>query len=101
MVSVPVSCPNCGSEKIVRRGGGDDGKQRYLCRNEDCGTKSLMLNYAYNGVKLDVRESIIRMTLNGSGIRDIARVLGNQRGHRDERTEKKRDFSRTGKHQTS
>ena len=76
MVSVPVSCPNCGNEKVVRRGGGDDGKQRYLCRNEDCGTKSLMLNYAYNGVKLDVRESIIRMTLNGSGIRDIARVPG-------------------------
>jgi len=45
MALVRIFCPNCGSEKVVRRGKSADGKQRYLCRNEDCGSKSLMTDY--------------------------------------------------------
>jgi len=75
MALVQIFCPNCGSEKVVRRGKSADGKQRYLCRNEDCDTKSFMTDYIYNGRKPDIRKKIVRMSLNGSGIRDIARVL--------------------------
>ena len=59
----------------MRRGKSADGEQRYLCRNEDFGTKSLMTDYIYNVIKSDSRKKFIRMSLNGSGIRDIARVL--------------------------
>jgi len=41
------------------------------------------------------------MTLNGSGIRDIASVPGISTGTVMSELKKKRDFSRTGKHQTS
>jgi transposase-like protein len=34
-----------------------------------------MADYTYNGRKPDIRKKIIRMSLSGSGIRDIARVL--------------------------
>jgi len=75
MALVQIFCPNCGSEKVVKRGKSADGKQRYLCRNEDCDTKSFMADYIYNGRKPDIRKKIVRMSLSGSGIRDIARVL--------------------------
>jgi transposase-like protein len=76
MTSVPVTCPNCGSEKVVRRGKSEDGKQRYLCRNENCKTKSFMTDYSYNGRKSEVRKKIVEMSLSGNGIRKISRALG-------------------------
>jgi transposase-like protein len=75
MELIPISCPRCESIKVIKRGKTEEGKQRYLCRNEVCEAKSFVLEYAYNGRKSDVKEKIIEMTLNGSGIRDIARVL--------------------------
>ena len=72
---IQVVCPNCGSEKVVKRGKSVDGKQRYLCQNGDCETKSFMTDYKYNGKKSGIRKKIIDMSLSGSGIRDIARVL--------------------------
>lgn len=75
MALIPVSCPQCRKEKVVKRGKTDDGKQRYLCQNEDCEMKSFILNYTYNGRKPDVKKKITEMSLNGSGIRDIGRVL--------------------------
>jgi len=75
MVLIPVRCPLCGGGKVKKRGKTDDGKQRYLCQNENCGTKSFLLDYTYNGRKSDVKDKIIEMSLSGSGIRDIARVL--------------------------
>ena len=44
MALAQIFCPNCGSEKVVKRGKSADGKQRYLCRNEDCDTKSLIVS---------------------------------------------------------
>ncbi len=75
MALIPVRCPLCGGEKVKKRGKTDDGKQRYLCQNEDCGAKSFILDYTYDGRKSDVRDKIIEMSLSGGGIRDIARVL--------------------------
>ena len=75
MALVQVFCPDCGSKKVVRRGKSADGKQRYLCRNGECETKSFMPEYKYDGRKSEVRKKIIEMSMNGSGARDIARVL--------------------------
>ena len=32
-------------------------------------------DYTYNGCRPEVKELVVKMTLNGSGIRDVARVL--------------------------
>ena len=40
-----------------------------------CPYQTLGLDSAYPGRKREVKQQIVKMTLNGSGIRDIARVL--------------------------
>lgn len=75
MVKKPIRCPNCLSSDIVKYGETPDGKQRFLCKNKDCSRQTFILDYSYKGYLPEVKEQIIEMTLNGSGIRDIARVL--------------------------
>lgn len=75
-VSIPVECPVClDSKTIVKHGLSELGKQRYLCRSETCGSKTCILDYSYNAYVAAKKEQIIEMALNGSGIRDTARVL--------------------------
>ena len=50
-------------------------KQRYQCREELCSGRTSILNYAYPGQSRKVKDVIVDMALNGSGIRDTARVL--------------------------
>ena len=76
MVLIAVTCPYCQSERITKRGKTDTGKQRYRCQNPDCAHQSFLLNPAYKGRLPEIKEQIIDMALNGSGIRDTARVLG-------------------------
>jgi len=75
MVKKPILCPNCSSEDVVKYGETPNGKQRFLCKNKDCNHQTFILSYSYKGHLPEVKEQIIEMTLNGSGIRDIARVL--------------------------
>ncbi len=67
-----IKCPSCSSEKIVKNGHRKNDKQNYLCKS--C-RKQFIADYTYNGCKPFVKSLIIPMTLNSSGIRDIARVL--------------------------
>ena len=76
MAFISVQCPHCGKHDVVKRGKTSDGKQRYLCTNADCTAKTFILDYAYQGWLPDVKKKIIDMAMNGSGIRDTARVLG-------------------------
>jgi len=75
MVLNPVVCPVCRHEKIAKRGKTENGKQRYLCQNPECSVKTFILDYDYNGYLPEVKNQIINMAINGSGIRDTARVL--------------------------
>lgn len=75
MVLIPVRCPHCGSDQIVKRGKTENAKQRYLCQQQNCPVKTFILDYDYNGCLLEVKQQIIEMALNGSGIRDTGRVL--------------------------
>ena len=52
-----------------------EGKQRYRCQNENCPYRTFTLNPTYPGRTREVKQQIVEMTLNGSGMRDIARVL--------------------------
>jgi insertion element IS1 protein InsB len=74
MASVAVRCPQCGSDEVIKRGKTDTGGQRYRCRNAVCAQGSFLLEYRYQGYLPRVKRQI--MALNGSGIRDTARVLG-------------------------
>lgn len=75
MVLEPVLCPDCGSDDVVKHGRSDEGKQRYKCRNSECRRCTFIRTYAYRGYLPQVKQQITEMTLNGSGIRDTARVL--------------------------
>ena len=72
---LPVRCPQCQSDQIMRGGKSKAGKQRYKCQNVDCPRSSFQLALTYTGRSPEVKEHIIAMALNGSGIRDTARVL--------------------------
>ena len=72
MVLKAIKCAMCNSENIVKNGTQSNGVQRLSCR--DCG-KSFQSEYVSNGAKIETKFMIIKMSVNGSGIRDIARVL--------------------------
>jgi transposase-like protein len=75
MVLEPVECPVCGGTNVIKHGKSGEGKQRYLCQDPACHGKTFIRDYSDLGRLPQVKEQIIEMSLNGSGIRDIARVL--------------------------
>ncbi len=75
MVLVALKCSYCGSEN-VRKNGHSNGKQRYTCNNADCLHKTFYDEYTYNGRKPNVKQDIIKWSINGAGIRAISRELG-------------------------
>ena len=74
MAVVEVICTECGSQKVVKYGKAQTGAQRYRCRAMDCG-KTFQLAHRYIACEHGVKDRIVDMALNGSGIRDTARVL--------------------------
>jgi insertion element IS1 protein InsB len=75
MVLEPVHCPECDSINVVKHGKSAAGKQRYYCRHVDCSRRSFILEFSYRGYLNEVKQQISDMAMNGSGIRDTARVL--------------------------
>ncbi len=75
MVLEPVKCPKCESTNVVKHGQSPEGKQRYRCRNSHCKCCTFIRTYAYRGYLPEVKQQIADMAVNGSGIRDTARVL--------------------------
>ena len=75
MVRTPVLCPYCHSEQVIKRGKTDTGQQRYRCQNRQCSHQSFLLVSIYKGRLPEIKQQVIEMSLNGSGIRDTARVL--------------------------
>ena len=75
MVLVALKCPFCGSED-VKKYGTINGKQRYACKNADFKRKTFYSDYTYRGCKPEVKKDIIKWSVDGAGIRAIARELG-------------------------
>jgi insertion element IS1 protein InsB len=75
MVSVPVQCPYCYSSEVIKAGKQANGTQRYQCQNGRCARRIFLLQYQDRGRVPEVRRQVVDMALNGSGIRDTARVL--------------------------
>ena len=70
----------CGSPHVVKAGLNAHGVQRYRCDNPDCSTKSFMLNYRYKAYQPGIKQQVVDMAINSSGIQDTARVLGISKG---------------------
>ena len=75
MVTIALKCPYCNSENVGKFGI-INGKQRYVCNNTECSQKTFYAEYTYKGCTPEVRLQIIKMSIDGSGTRAIARVLG-------------------------
>ena len=75
MVSVPVQCPHCHSMKVIKAGKQANGAQRYPCQTAQCGRRIFLLQYQDRGRAPEVRCQVVDLALNGSGMRDTARVL--------------------------
>ncbi|SRR6266487_2036058 len=69
MVFVQVQCPDCYSTDVVQYGKQANGTQRYRCNNRDCPRTIFLLQYQDKGRLPAVRQQIVDMTLNGSGVR--------------------------------
>ena len=75
MVSKFLECPTCGSEKISKNGKSPRGTQKYICKNTNCTKRYFILDYVNKRWLAEVKDQIVQMSINGSGIRDTARVL--------------------------
>ena len=77
MAIIPLHCPHCHGCNLSKFGKTRTGKQRYACNNPECLYHTFTLEpHAYPGRRQEVKAQIVDMAVNGSGIRDTARVLG-------------------------
>ena len=73
MVVIPVICSRCNRpDDVFRHGKSPTGHQRYRCKS--C-RHVFQLEYIYQAKKPGVKEQIVDMAMNGSGINDTARTL--------------------------
>ena len=70
-----VVCSYRQGINIVQPGTTPEGKQRYRCRECRLGRgQTFLLDYTYAGQSHEVKQQIVDMAMNASGIRDTARV---------------------------
>ena len=72
---MPVLCPHCHSDQVIKGGKTKAGQQRYKCQNTDCPCYSFQRDLLYKGRAPAIKEQIVDMRLNGNGSRDTARGL--------------------------
>jgi transposase len=73
MAKIDVKCRYCiETEQVIKAGHSISKQQRYYCGS--C-SKYFQLDYINNGSKPGIKEQILEMAINGSGVRDTVRVL--------------------------
>ena len=73
MVLIPVICLRCeGPDHVFRHGKSPRGHQRYRCKQ--C-RHVFQLEYIYQAKNPGIKEQIVDMAMNGSGVNDTARTL--------------------------
>ena len=70
-----IHCPHYQSTDVKKHGTSSNGKRRYCCLNSDCPYETFSQSIVYPGRRREIKQQIVEMTLDGSGVRDIARVL--------------------------
>jgi transposase-like protein len=76
MTTILVQCPRCGGADVIKAGKQPNGAQRYRCQDVACNRTIFQLDYSDKGRLPETKRQIVDMALNGSGVRDTARVLG-------------------------
>src|SRR5581483_2766873 len=76
MVTIPVQCSHCHSTEVIKAGKQATGAQRYQCQNGQCERRIFLRHYQHRARVPEVRRQVVEMAINGSGVRDTARVLG-------------------------
>ena len=75
MITQVLHCTYFQSTDIVRHGSTPEDKPRYRCRACRLGRgRTFLLEYAYAGQAPEVKQQIVDMAMNASGLRDTARV---------------------------
>ena len=75
MILEAIHCPDCDGIEVIKHGTTPSGKQRYFCQSSECARRAFIMQYRYAGYLPKVKQQISEMAMNGSGIRDPARVL--------------------------
>jgi len=76
MILEPIHCPDCNDAvAVIKHGKTLNGKQRYLCQNPNCDRHTLFGTMRIKATYLKSRRLLSEMAINGSSIRDTARVL--------------------------
>jgi transposase-like protein len=75
MATIQVSCPDCHNTEVIKAGTQPNGTQRYRCQNRTCERTIFQLSHVALGRLPQTQQQLVAMALNGSGIRDTARVL--------------------------
>jgi transposase-like protein len=70
-----VQCLHCQSTEVIKAGKQANGAQRYQCQNGRCARRIFLLQYQDRGRAPEIRRQVVDLALNGSGVRDTARVL--------------------------
>ena len=75
-IEIEVKCPYCNSNDVVKNGKDGQGEQRYLCKDITCTHQTFLMNYKDKGRTPYIKNLILKMAVNGSGVRDTGRILG-------------------------
>ena len=75
MVYCPGAVSLLSQHEVIKAGKQANGTQRYRCQNEHCARRIFLLQYQDRGRIPEIRRQVVDMALNGSGVRDTARVL--------------------------
>ena len=75
MIMQILHCSHCQGTAIIRHGKTRQGKQRSCCQETVCDGRTFLLEYSYAGHSAAIKQQIVDMAMNASGIRDTARVL--------------------------
>ena len=68
-------CPYRQGRAVIRYGTASNGKARYRCQQDVTCERTFLRTYVHPGCQPEAKQQVVERTLNGSGIRDIARVL--------------------------
>jgi transposase-like protein len=74
MVAVPVQCPPCQSTAVIKAGKQANRTQRYPWQNGRCARRLCLLQYQDRGRVPEIHRHVVDRAINGSSIRDTARV---------------------------
>lgn len=75
MASLPIRCPACQNTAVIPPGITAQGTPRYRWKHSRCLYQTFLLASSHHGRRPEVKRQRLAMTLNGRGLRDLARVL--------------------------